>query len=261
MKYEGIEYNIMHIYIFILGLIIGSFLNVCIFRIPLKQSIAFPPSHCFHCSHNLKLLDLIPLFSFLFLRGKCRYCGEKISIQYPLIEFSNAIFYLFLFAKFSTSYHFIFYSIFISLLLVIAIMDYKTGIIPNKLIIFGLISGVTYILIGTFMAHSFTIIQNGILGFISGILIILTIILISRGGMGAGDLKLMGVIGLFLGLKGVLLTLFLGCLIGGSIGAILLIAKVKDRKSTIPFGPFLALGSFVSLYWGEAIISWYLSLL
>ncbi|WP_341877404.1 prepilin peptidase [Defluviitalea saccharophila] len=247
--------------IIIFGTIIGSFLNVCVFRIPHKQSIAFPASHCFHCHHTLGVLDLIPLLSFIFLKGKCRYCGEKISIQYPIIELTNGIIYLFLFLKFGLGYSFIFYALFSSLLLVIAMIDFKTGIIPNKLIIFGIILGSIYLMMNWIINRSFLIIKDGILGFLAGALIILVIILISRGGMGAGDMKLMGVIGLFLGLKGVVLSLFLGILVGGIIGAVLLMTKIKDRKSAIPFGPFLALGTFVSLYWGEQIINWYLSLL
>ncbi|WP_058485234.1 prepilin peptidase [Defluviitalea phaphyphila] len=251
----------MYLLIFFLGLIIGSFLNVCIFRIPLKQSIAFPPSHCFHCNHKLKPLDLIPIFSFLFLKGKCRYCGKKISIQYPLVEFINGIIYLLLFYKFSISHYFIFYAIFSSLLLVIAVIDYKEKIIPNSLIIFGLVLGTLYNFVEFFIKKSTSPILNGTLGLVCGVVIILIIILISRGGMGAGDMKLMGVIGLFLEMKGIFLTLFLGCVIGGVIGIILLITKKKDRKSTIPFGPFLTLGSFTYIYWGEQIINWYLSLL
>lgn len=251
----------MSFLIFILGLIIGSFLNVCIFRIPLKKSIAFPSSHCFHCHHKLGALDLIPILSFIFLKGKCRYCGEKINLQYPMIELTNGIIYLLLFLKFDLSYSYIFYALFFSLLLVIAMIDFKTGIIPNQLIIFGILLGFIYFMIDWIINRSFSIIQNGMLGFLSGALIILIIILISRGGMGAGDMKLMGVIGLFLGFRGVMLTLFLGIIMGGIIGAFLLISKIKDRKSAIPFGPFLALGTFVSLYWGEQIINWYLSLL
>ena len=251
----------MSFLIFILGLIIGSFLNVCIFRIPLKQSIAFPSSHCFHCHHTLGGLDLIPLLSFIFLKGKCRYCGEKISIQYPMIELTNGVLYLLLFLKFGLSYSFIFYALFSSLLLVISMIDFKTGIIPNKLIIFGILLGSIYLMMNWIINRSFLIIKDGILGFLAGALMIFAIIVISRGGMGAGDMKLMGVIGLFLGLKGVVLSLFLGILVGGIIGAVLLMTKIKDRKSAIPFGPFLALGTFVSLYWGEQIINWYLSLL
>ena len=251
----------MFLLILVLGTIIGSFLNVCIFRIPLKQSIAFPSSHCFHCHHKLGVLDLIPVFSFIFLKGKCRYCGEKISIQYPIIELINGIIYLLLFLKFDLSYSFVFYALFSSLLLVIAMIDFKTGLIPNKLIVFGILLGMIYFMMDWIINRSFLIIKDGILGFLAGALIILVIILISRGGMGAGDMKLMGVIGLFLGLKGVVLSLFLGILVGGIIGAVLLMTKIKDRKSAIPFGPFLALGTFVSLYWGEQIINWYLSLL
>ncbi|NLK97545.1 MAG: prepilin peptidase [Epulopiscium sp.] len=140
-------------------------------------------------------------------------------------------------------------------------IDFKTGLIPNKLIVFGILLGMIYFMMDWIINRSFLIIKDGILGFLAGALIILVIILISRGGMGAGDMKLMGVIGLFLGLKGVVLSLFLGILVGGIIGAVLLMTKIKDRKSAIPFGPFLALGTFVSLYWGEQIINWYLSLL
>ncbi|NLK20900.1 MAG: prepilin peptidase [Epulopiscium sp.] len=250
----------MYILIFILGLIIGSFLNVCIFRIPNKQSIAFPPSHCFHCNHSLGVLDLFPVLSFVFLRGKCRYCRSKISIQYPIIELVNGLLYLSLFIKFGLSVYFIFYALFGSLLLVIAMIDIKTETIPNATIIFGLILGIIYIIIMAFTSYSWIGIKDGILGFFTGSLIIFLIILISRGGMGAGDMKLMGVVGLFLGYKGVIVTLFFGIIAGGIAGVLLLLTKVKSRKATIPFGPFLVLGTFITLYWGEFILNWYLSL-
>lgn len=254
----------MHIYFyilfFILGLVIGSFLNVCIFRIPLKKSIVFPASHCFHCKHELKPLDLLPFFSFFILKGKCRYCGEKISIQYPLIELVTGLLFLFVLINYGLSFYSFFYMIFISLLLIVAIIDYKKGIIPNVLILFGLIFGMVYNISIVITTYSFDRLKEGIIGFLVGTAIIFIIILVSRGGMGAGDLKLMGVIGLFLGYKGVILTIFLGVLLGGIFAIIILIAKLKERKSTIPFGPFLCMGAFIALIWGEPIIRWYLLL-
>nr|WP_158739163.1 A24 family peptidase [Defluviitalea raffinosedens] len=251
----------MNLLVIVIGFIVGSFLNVCVFRIPLKESIIFPPSHCMYCQHKLGILDLIPLLSFIFLKGQCRYCGKKINMQYPVIELANGMIYWILFRKFGLSYSFMFYALFSSLLLVIAVIDFRTQMIPNKLIIFGILLGTIFITIDYIINRSFLAIQNGITGFLAGALMILIIILISQGGMGAGDMKLMGVIGLFLGFRGVIMSFFLGVLLGGIIGVILLATKIKDRKAAIPFAPFLVLGTFASLYWGDQIFCWYLSLL
>lgn len=249
---------IYYILIFVVGLMVGSFLNVCIYRIPLKQSIVFPVSHCFNCNHELNGLDLIPVFSFIFLKGKCRYCGDKISIQYPLVELANALLFLFAFIYFGFNLLTVFYAVFSSLLLVISVIDYKKGIIPNYLIIFGLILGVIYITFTVIITHSYDIAKNGLLGAFLGAIIIIIIIVISRGGMGAGDYKLMGVIGLFLGYKKIILVLFLAVVLAGIFATILLISKSKERKSAIPFGPFLAIAALSVLYYGDLIINWYL---
>ena len=128
----------------LMGLLVGSFLNVCIYRIPKKESISFPPSHCFSCEHNLKPIDLFPVFSYIFLKGKCRYCGEKISIQYPLIEILNSLVYLLLFAHFGLSIEFIFFAILASTLIVVSIIDYYHQLIHNKVVLFTLIVGIIY---------------------------------------------------------------------------------------------------------------------
>jgi len=256
---KTVQMYLFYILVFITGLVIGSFLNVCIYRIPLKESIVFPASHCVNCKHQLAVLDLIPVFSFIFLKGKCRYCGTRISIQYPVIELVNALLFLCIFIHFGFSYQSFFFALFSSLLLVISVIDFNEGIIPNPLIIFGLILGLIYIVFTTIGTQSWDIIRDGLTGSLLGAFIIILIILISRGGMGAGDYKLMAVIGLFLGYKKIILVFFFAVIIGGIFAAFLLMFKSKERKSAIPFGPFISTAALIALFYGDLIIEWYLS--
>lgn len=238
-----------------LGLIIGSFLNVCAYRVPLKQSITFPPSHCTKCNTKLKSLDLVPVLSFLFTKASCKYCGVKISCQYPLVELLNGFIYLLLYIKFGLNIQFIGYSILCSTLIVIAIIDYYHQIIPNTINFFGLICGLT------FHAISFTTFSN-LLQYLSGFLIgggfLLLIAIITKGAMGGGDIKLMAVIGLWLGWQHTILTLFLSFLLGGIISIILILFKLKARKDMIPFGPFIVFATIVTVFYGTDILNYYI---
>ena len=150
--------------IFGVGTIIGSFLNVCIYRIPNEESIAYPPSHCGSCGHNLKVLDLVPIFSWLFLRGRCRYCGEKVSKQYPIIEGATGLLFVFLYLKFGFTIELLKYMIFTSILIVIGIIDFKTQDVYDSTIIALGVSGVGFTIIEFFMnkQSSFTSIVLGI---------------------------------------------------------------------------------------------------
>lgn len=246
-----------YIFIFVLGIVIGSFLNVCIYRIPIEKSIVFPPSHCTNCKHDLKPLDLIPIVSYIYLGGKCRYCNKKISLRYPAIEGLNGILYLLIYLKFGLTLITLKYCILISILIVIGMIDYDTQFIFTSTTIFGSI-----------MAGTFTIIQgivykSGILdslfGGIIGFGIIGLIVFLTRG-MGEGDIEMAAVCGLFLGVKGILLGLFLAIIIGGMVGIIILLFKLKKAKEKIAFGPFIAIGSLVSMLWGIEILRSYWSL-
>lgn len=247
--------NIIGFFILILGLLIGSFLNVCIFRIPRKEEIVYTPSHCFSCGHQLKWYDLIPAITYLQLGGKCRYCQAKISIQYPIIELSNGAAYMGIFAIYGLSIQTLIYCALFSILLVISMIDLKHYIIPNGLVI-------TLIILASInLIMDFRNFNNYILGFFAASIILLLIAIITRGKMGGGDIKLMAAAGLLLGWQDILLALMLGSLIGSVIGLSLIALRVIKREQMIPFGPFLATGIMVSALFSERIISWYLSLI
>jgi len=239
----------------ILGLLIGSFLNVCIYRIPRKEEIVYTPSHCFSCGHQLAWYDLIPILTYIRLGGKCRYCQAKISIQYPIIELSNGAAYMGIFAIYGLSLETVFYCALFSILLVVAVIDFKHTIIPNGLVIALMVLGVGHLFIDPKNIFHY------IIGFFAASLVLLLIAVITRGKMGGGDIKLMAAAGFLLGWQDIMLALILGSAVGAVIGVTLIILKVIKREQMIPFGPFLAVGIMVSALYGEAIISWYLSLI
>ncbi|RKD27898.1 type 4 prepilin peptidase 1 Aspartic peptidase. MEROPS family A24A [Caminicella sporogenes DSM 14501] len=240
--------------IIVFGILIGSFLNVCIFRIPQNESIVYPPSHCTVCGTKLNILDLIPVFSYLFLKGRCRYCGEKISPQYPIVELLNAVLYLLLYYEYSFGFLFIKYAIFSSLLIVIFFIDLKFQIIPDRLVVLGLAVSIIFNLY-KLKIYFF----DGLLGLIIGGGLFLIIAVATNGAMGGGDIKLMGILGFALGWKNILLITFISFVIGAVFSIFLLILKVKSRKDFIPFGPFIATASFITMLYGSQIIHWYIS--
>lgn len=249
---------IPYIMVAIIGITIGSFLNVCIYRIPNGESIAFPGSHCGNCNQDLKALDLVPILSYLILKGQCRYCKQKISLQYPLIELTNGILYLLIYYYFGLSIMAVAYAILFSLLLTITIIDYGTMRIPNPLIIFGLTVGIIYLIILTVVSKDIRILRNGVLGMLAGVSIIGAIMLFSllifkKEGMGMGDLKLLGMIGLFTGTQYTLYTIFIAVILGGIYGAIVML---KKKQQIFPFGPFLSLGAMIAILWGDEL--WHL---
>lgn len=246
------------LFVGIIGLVIGSFLNVCIYRIPREESISYPPSHCGSCNHGLGVLDLVPLLSYICLRGRCRYCGDKISLRYPIIESLNCILYLLVYAKYGLTIYTIKFCILTSLLIVIGMIDFKTQDVYTSTTLFGLIVGVIFIGIQYFIykegiAHLF-------IGGLAGALLIGIIVYLTRG-MGEGDIEIAGICGVFLGLKGILLALFLAIISGGIVGVFILALKLKKAKDKIAFGPFIAIGTIISMLYGNAIINWYLNLL
>lgn len=243
----------MFFLIFLVGLIIGSFLNVCIYRIPREESIVFPPSHCASCNHKLVWYDLFPVISYIILRGRCRYCNTKISIVYPIIELLNGVIYILLYIKFGLSILFIKYSILASLVIVISIIDLFTTDIYTNTIWFGTAIGIIFIIISILMKQNiFTYIIGAIIG--AGVI---TIIILTTKGMGWGDAELLFVIGLFLGIKLSIVTIFLSFILGGLIGSILIMLKIKSRKDYIPFGPFISAGALISILWGDILLRYY----
>ena len=243
--------------VFIYGLLIGSFLNVCIYRIPREESIAFPASHCPKCNTDLKWYDNIPLFSYLFLKGKCRYCGDKISSQYPIVETLNAIVYIILFSYFNLSLDFVFYALISSALIVILVIDLKEMIIPDILVLIVLGLSILHKALNYFIYSIPFNIVNSLLGAIIAGGIFLLIIVLSRGGMGGGDFTLIAALGFILGVKNILLTIFLSFILGAIISIGLLATKVKTKKDPIPFGPFIILAFFIVLLYGDQLINIY----
>jgi len=250
---EQVDYIIVGI----LGLVIGSFLNVCIYRIPREESIAFPPSHCGSCNHKLSPLDLIPLLSYALLKGKCRYCKEKISIRYPLIESINGILYLLIYFKFGLTILTLKYCILASSLIVIGIIDFETQFVYTSTTIFTGVIGILFIIVQAVMykSGSVDLILGGLIGFgIIGLIVFIT------HGMGEGDIEIAAVCGLFLGMKFTVLNLFIAVMIGGIAGIIVLVLKLKAAKDKIAFGPCIAIGAIISVLFGNEIIQSYLNL-
>lgn len=240
---------------FFLGLIVGSFLNVCAWRIPRHEGIVLGRSHCPHCGKDLAGWQLIPVFSFLVLKSRCAYCHQKISWRYPLIELANGLIYALLFRQIGLQAEIIPALFFSSLLLVISIIDYEHKIIPNTLLLVGTVCGIPLLYFSRVRTPA-----EMALGFLAGGVLLLAIAILSRGGMGAGDVKFCAVLGLFLGWQYTLQTVFLASILGSVVGLGLMAAKKATRKTALPFGPFLAVSAFVLYIWGLELNRFYWSL-
>jgi leader peptidase (prepilin peptidase)/N-methyltransferase len=244
----------------IFGALVGSFLNVCIIRLPKEESIVFPGSHCPHCHHPIMFYDNIPLISYLVLGGRCRYCRKTISIQYPLIEGITIISSLFLFLRFGLSWTYLLYFSFVASLIAVTAIDLYHQIIPDVISIPGIGVG----LLGALLIRQIPFFDS-LMGVLLGggsLFVIATLYqwIFKREGMGGGDVKLLAMIGAFLGWDAVILTILLSSLIGSVIGIMMMIMKGKDFKYAIPFGPFLSLGAVIALFYKNEIIFWYLHL-
>lgn len=239
--------------LFILGIIIGSFLNICIYRLPKGQSVISPPSNCPVCNTHLKPLELIPVLSYLFLRGKCRYCSASFSLRYPVVEFLTGILFVSCFHVVGMGSELIRFLILTSFLIVITFIDYDHQLILDKVLIW--FAGIG-ILMNLYIGYPN--ITDMIIAAVTGGGVMLVIAVITRGGMGGGDIKFVAVLGLWFGLKFIILTLFLSFVIGGLGSVVLLLFKFKGRKDFIPFGPFIAIGALITALYGVEIIRWYL---
>lgn len=248
------ENIILYLFSFILGTIIGSFLNVCIYRVPSGESIFSPPSHCPRCDTRLSVVDLVPLFSYVFLQGKCRHCGTSISWQYLAVELFTGVLFLAIFIRFGFSLEALAAAVLFCLLLVASVIDIYHRIIPNGIILTGFVLGLPLNIL--FMSKT----RSALSGFLLGGGILLLVAVLSRGGMGGGDIKLAAVAGIYLGWQQTLLMLFLAFLTGSVAGIALVWAQKKTLKETIPFGPFLSLAGIVAMLFGNKIITWYWNL-
>ena len=245
---------------FILGAVVGSFLNVCIYRVPAGESIVSPGSRCPHCGTPIRWYQNIPILSYLFLRGRCAACGKGISPRYALVEALTGVLFTLVLWYFAFSPATVIYWVFCAALVAITFIDLDHRIIPNSISLPGIPAG---------FACSFFIPwltwQDSLLGIIVGGG---SLWLVAFGyekltgveGMGMGDVKLLAMIGAFLGWPAVLLVIFFGSVLGTLVGVPLMIAKRAGGKLAIPFGPFLAMGALVELFWGPALLDWYLGL-
>lgn len=235
----------MELIIFILGLIIGSFLNVVICRLPYGKSVVWPASFCPACGEKLKVWDLVPVLSYVWLKGRCRYCREKIPLTYPAVELLTGILFLLAYIEYGFSLHTLSGFVLLSFLIPAAFIDLKEGIIPDEITYTGTAAGIILSL--------FTIgIKSAFLGGLIFSLFYLLIALVSRGGIGGGDIKLAALIGAFVGLEGILPVFVISSLTGGVFGLYLILAGRANRKTEIRFGPFLAASAcLVWLYGGE----------
>ncbi len=245
---------------FVFGAVVGSFLNVCICRIPKDESIVSPPSHCPNCDYKIRWYDNIPLFSYLMLRGKCRGCATHISLQYPLVELLNGLLTLALFLRFGVSLTFLALFLFCSALVVITFIDIEHQIIPDEISLSGIVIG---FLFSFFLPwHSWI---SSLIGIALGGGSLLLVAygyqwLTGKDGMGGGDIKLLAMMGAFLGWKSVPFIIFSSSLIGSVVGVTIMLVQKKDSKLAIPFGPYLAFGAVLYIFYGRQLINWYLNL-
>ncbi len=250
----------MVFFIAVLGLFVGSFLNVCIYRIPRGESIIWPGSKCPRCGKPIKPWDNIPVLSYLILKGKCRYCSESISVRYPIVELLSALLAVSLLYRFGPGVRYIIYYVWACTLLVITFIDLDYQIIPDRLSLGGIVIGILAL---RWLDVGY---KDALIGLALGTGMLLAIIygyylLTKRQGMGGGDVKLLGMIGVFTGWQGVLFTVFMSSFIGTLIGIPWVYIQKGTLKSAIPFGPFLCLGALIYVLWGEQIIRWYFGLM
>ena len=239
---------LLYIYLFVFGLILGSFYNVVGIRLANGESIVTPRSHCPRCNHQLTAWELIPVFSYIFQRGKCKNCGTSISIKYPLFECATATLFTISPLLVGWSKELLIALLLISLVIIITISDLEKMIIPNKVLLF--FAGIMLIIRIFIPTEPW---WDAYLAAIIGFLLLLLIAIVSKGGMGGGDVKLFFVLGLFVGIKGVFFTLFFASLFGLTFGLIMMAKQKLQRKQPIPFGPFIGLAALVVYYMEEEL--------
>lgn len=240
------------VFALLFGLVFGSFFNVVGLRVPMKESIISPPSHCTRCNRRLTALDLVPVFSYLFLRGKCRSCGAKISWIYMMTELVTGLLFAFTVWHLRFNVELFVALIFISLLIIIVVTDIAYMLIPNKILLFFL----PLLMIGRILSP-LSPWWDSLLGAVFGFGLLFLIAVISKGGMGGGDIKLFFLIGLVLGTVDTFLTLFLASVIGMIVGVIVLRARGQGRKTPVPFGPSIALAAIIVYFYGDLMVDWY----
>jgi leader peptidase (prepilin peptidase)/N-methyltransferase len=256
--------EILLIFLFaLLGLAVGSFLNVCIDRLPQNESIVNPPSHCPVCKQKLTAKDLIPVFSYLRLRGRCRYCQAAIPRRLFWVELATAVIFALLYWHYGLSPALGIMAFYACLFIIIFVIDLEHGLILNKVVFPGMVVALLLALFPQPWLTRWVVtgVANAALGGGIGFAIFFLIAIVSRGGMGWGDVKLAALIGLATGFPLVFPAIIMGAILGGIVAVALVIAKKRKRRQTIPFGPFLALAAMITLLWGSNILNWYLGLM
>lgn len=241
---------LFYITIFLFGIVIGSFLNVCIYRIPKKENIVKIRSHCMECNYQLKWYDLVPLFSYIFLGGRCRKCKTKLSVQYPFVEGLNGILYVLVVMVNGLTIESLLYCLMFSALVTLSVIDFRTYEIPLGINLFILALGLIRV------ALDYRNFLNYLIGFLSVSGFLYVLFLLTKGrGIGGGDIKLMAVSGLMLGWKCNILALAFGCIIGSIIHLIRM--KVSKEDHVLALGPYLSVGIMIAALWGNDLLQWY----
>lgn len=249
-----LPYSILYIMIFLFGIVIGSFLNVCIYRIPEKEDIVRQRSHCMSCGYELAWYDLVPLLSYLLLRGRCRKCKTKLSMQYPLVEAVNGVLYVVIAYVNGVNVESLLYCLLTSALLTLSVIDFRTYEIPLGINVFILALG----LIRVALYYSDWL--NYLIGLFSVSTFLTVIYYVTKGrGIGGGDVKLMAACGLILGWKLILLAFFIGCILGACIHVTRM--KLSGESHVLAMGPYLSMGIFIAMLWGSRILEWYFNFL
>ncbi len=254
----------------LVGLATGSFLNVCIDRLPQRKSLAYPPSHCDACGQPLKPVDLVPVVSYLWLRGRCRYCGARIPVRVLLVEALTGLLFLLAFWRFGLTPQFGITAFWCCIFLVIIFIDKEHQLILNKVTYPAAVVALAILaadsifpgagILGNLQLFPQPSILSGLIGGAIGFTFFLLVFLINPRGMGMGDVKLVALIGLATGFPLTLAALFIGIFIGGLAAVVLLTLRKKGRKDVMPYGVFLGIGPIIALLWGNGVIDWYRSL-
>ena len=248
----------------LLGLAVGSFLNVCIDRLPRRESLASERSHCEACGRQLSAGELIPILSYVRLGGRCRSCGARIPARVPVVELLSGAAFASLIAAYGPTATTVLLILYACILIVVFFTDLEQGLILNVVVYPAIAIALLAALIvqpawlGSIGPHP---VVNAAIGAAVGFVFLFLVALISRGGMGWGDVKFAAFMGAATGFPLIFVALFAGIVVGGIVGALLLITGKRDRKQTIPFGPFLVAGTVVALLWGEQLLRWYLGLM
>ncbi len=261
----------------LLGLFVGSFINVCIDRLPRRQSIVKPPSHCPACNHNLSILDLVPLVSYIWLRGRCRYCRAPIPLRLPVVEGTTALLFASLYWKFGLGLELGIFLVYTSLMIIIFVIDLEHQLVLDRVTYPGMVIALTFSFfwpgirevtvfgggaisqaVSSLAGEAVAQAAISLIGGLLGLVVMLIPVIIYPPGMGLGDVKLAALVGLMTGYPLVIVALLLSWIGGGLVAAMLLALKIKGRKDPIPSGTFLAVSAMVTLLWGESILRWYL---